>query len=274
MSVWSYEGKRVAIAGCFSGMGEATARELVRLGAEVHGVDIRESPVSLASFRTVDLKDPAAIDAAVEAIGGRIDGLFNCAGLPQTFPALDVMKVNFLGMRHWTERWIPRMTKGSGVVTIASNAAYRYQERLTTTLELVNTPDFDSGAAWVEQHPDVVADGYSFSKEAIVVYTLKRAAELAKQGVRLNVTLPGPTATPMMTDHFVKVAPKQVFDAFAEPTGRQSTSAEQAYPLVFLNSDAASFLSGLAMPVDGGFTGGVTTGVIDVQKLLAKAMGG
>jgi NAD(P)-dependent dehydrogenase (short-subunit alcohol dehydrogenase family) len=272
MSVWSYEGKRVAVAGCFSGMGEATARELVRLGAEVHGVDVRESAVPMASFQKVDLRDPDAIDAAVEAIGGSLDGLFNCAGLPQTFPALDVMKVNFIGMRHWTERWIPHMSPGAGVVTIASNAAYRYQDRLATTLDLVGTPDFASAVAWVEQHPDVVADGYGFSKEAIVVYTLKRAAELAKQGVRLNVTLPGPTATPMMTDHFVKVAPKQVFDAFAEPTGRQSTSDEQAYPLVFLNSDAASFVSGLALPIDGGFTGGVATGVIDIQKLLAKAM--
>jgi len=273
MSLWSYEGKRVVIAGCFSGIGEATARELVRLGAEVHGVDVRESAVPMASFHLVDLKNPAAIDAAVDAIGGRIDGLFNCAGLPQTFPAMDVMKVNFIGMRHWTERWIPHMNSGAGVATIASNAAYRYVERLPTTLELVRTPDYGSAVAWCEAHPDVVADGYGFSKEAIVVYTLKRAAELAKQGVRMNVTLPSPVATPMM-DHFVKVAPKQVFDAFSEPIGRMSQPAEQAHPLVFLNSEAAGFVSGVALPVDYGFTGGVQTGVLDVQKLLATAMAG
>jgi hypothetical protein len=68
--VWSYGGKRVVIAGCYSGMGEATARELVRLGAEVHGVDIKRSPVDLASFREADLRDTAQIDAALEAIGG------------------------------------------------------------------------------------------------------------------------------------------------------------------------------------------------------------
>ncbi|MBV9995870.1 MAG: coniferyl-alcohol dehydrogenase [Caulobacteraceae bacterium] len=271
MGLWSYEGKRVVIAGCFSGIGEATARELVRLGAEVHGVDIRQSPVPMASFRVADLKDPASIDQAVKAIGGEIDGLFNCAGLPQTFPALDVMKVNFLGMRHWTERWIPRMRRGAGVATIASNAAYRFQDRIAATLELAQTPDFDAGLAWCESRPDLVGDGYTFSKEAIVVYSLKRAAELARQGVRMNVTLPSPVATPMMWDHFVKVAPKQVFDAFSEPVGRMSEPQEQAYPLVFLNSEAACFVSGLAMPVDYGFTGGVNTGVIDVQKLLARA---
>ena len=67
--VWSYAGKRVVIAGCYSGMGEATARELVRLGAEVHGVDIKRSPIDLASFREVDLRDTAQIDAALEAMG-------------------------------------------------------------------------------------------------------------------------------------------------------------------------------------------------------------
>ena len=70
-----YRGKRVAIAGCFSGMGEACARLLVEAGAEVHGVDIKPSPVSMASFTELDLKDPAAIEAAIAAIGGEIDGL-------------------------------------------------------------------------------------------------------------------------------------------------------------------------------------------------------
>lgn len=272
MGLWSYEGKRVVIAGCFSGMGEAAAQELVRLGAEVHGVDVRESKVPMASFRTVDLKDRASIDAAVAGIGGEIDALFNCAGLPQTFPAEDVMTVNFIGMRYWTESWIPKIRKGGGVATIASNAAYQYQNNLKVLSEFVNgCPDWDSAVAWVRANPDKVKDGYAFSKEAIVFYTLKRAAELAKQGVRLNVTLPSPTKTPMM-DEFVKIAPKQVFDAFSEPTGRHSTPAEQAWPLLFLNMEAAAFVSGLALPVDGGFVGGIQTGVLDMQQLLARAM--
>jgi NAD(P)-dependent dehydrogenase (short-subunit alcohol dehydrogenase family) len=268
MSIFSYEGKRVVIAGCFSGVGEACAQRLVEQGAEVHGVDVRESKVALASFHTVDLKDPASIDAAVEAIGGEIDALFNCAGLPQTFPALDVMKVNFIGMRHWIERWIPRIRQGGAVATVASNAAFQYIQRVPTLLEIVNTPDFNSAVAWVEANTETVGDGYGFSKEAIVAYTLKRAAELGRQGIRLNVTLPSPIATPMM-DEFVKIAPAAVFEAFCEPVGRHSTASEQADPLLLLNSDAARFISGLAMPVDHGFVGGVITGVIDVQKLLS-----
>lgn len=162
----------------------------------------------------------------------------------------------------------PNIRRGGAVATIASNAAYRYLARVATTLELVNTPDFDSAVAWVEAHPEVVADGYAFSKEAIVVYTQKRAAELARRGVRLNVTLPSPVATPMMDD-FVKIAPARVFEIFSEPIGRLSTAEEQADPLIFLNSDLARLVSGHALMVDGGFVGGVVTGVIDVQKMLA-----
>lgn len=271
MDLFSYRGKRVAIVGCFSGIGEACARELVNLGAEVHGADVRETPAPVASFRTVDLRDPASIDAAVESIGGKIDALFNCAGLPQTFPALDVMKVNFIGMRHWTERWIPRMNAGGAICTIASNAAYQFQARLPLTTELVETPDFASAVQWVEAHKDTVADGYGFSKEAIVVYTLRRSIALAKKGIRINVTLPSPTTTPMMQE-FVKVAPAKVFEIFSEPLGRHATAAEQAWPLILLNSNAAAFISGHAMPVDFGFTAGVQTGLINVQAMLAKAM--
>src|SRR3954453_24122675 len=101
---WSYKGKRVAIVGCFSGMGEAAPRQLVLLGGEVHGVDIKESPVDLASFRTCDLSDPASIDAAIDGSDGEIDALFNCARIRGgKFPARDAMKVNFIGTRYWTE---------------------------------------------------------------------------------------------------------------------------------------------------------------------------
>src|SRR3982074_757692 len=81
-----YKNKRVVVSGCFSGIGEATARQLLQLGAEGHGPDYKQSKLHLAPFGLVDLRDPASIDAAAAAIGGKVDALFNCAGLPQTSP--------------------------------------------------------------------------------------------------------------------------------------------------------------------------------------------
>lgn len=270
MNFCSYEGKRAVIVGCFSGVGEAAARRLLELGAEVHGVDIRETALDLASFTQMDLRDPVSIDAAVAKIGGEIDALFNCSGLPQTFPAMDVMKVNFVGMRHWTEAWIPRIRKGGAVATVGSNAAYRYLARVPTLLELVDTPGFEAAVEWLEAHPDLMGDGYSLSKEAIVVYTQKRAAQLARDEIRLNVTLPAPIQTPMMNE-FEKLVPANVLDVFTEPVGRRSSPSEQADPLIFLNSEAARFISGHPLLVDHGFGGAVVTGELDVQKKLAES---
>ncbi len=82
-NVWSYEGKRVLVSGGGgSGMGAAAVRDLLELGAEVHVFDLKEPEVEVASYRAVDLRDPAAITAAVAELGGPVDRLFNCAGLP------------------------------------------------------------------------------------------------------------------------------------------------------------------------------------------------
>ena len=62
----NYKNKRVVVSGCFSGMGEATAKLLLKLGAEVHGLDYKDSSLPLASFTRVDLRDPSSIDAAVQ----------------------------------------------------------------------------------------------------------------------------------------------------------------------------------------------------------------
>lgn len=269
--IWSYEGKRVAIVGCFSGMGEACARELVRLGAEVHGADIRQSPVDMASFTQVDLMDWSSIDKAVASIGGELDALFNCAGLPQTFPARDVVRVNFMGIRHWTEKWLPSMRKGGAIASISSLAGMGYLQKIPVLREFLALESEQAMLDWVDANPEPVADGYSFSKELLNTWTQIQGVALAKQGIRINATMPSPVKTPMYKD-FQQVAGDAVLDAFTQPSGRYCEPAEQGNPLVFLNSDAASFVSGVCLAVDHGTHGGVMTGEIDMQKLIADAM--
>lgn len=269
----SYKNKRVVISGCFSGMGEATARRLLSLGAEVHGLDYKETQLPLASFNQVDLRDGASVEAAVGKIGGKVDALFNCAGLPQTAGPLEVMKVNFLGTRKLTETVLPLMGEGSAIASIASTAALRWSTRIPKIMELVGTRSFDEGLAWCEANPDLVAEGYSFSKEAIIVWTLFNSAHLIKKGVRINCTLPGPTQTPMMNS-FESATPTAVIDAAAQPINRRATPDEQAGPLVFLNSDQASYVNGVAFPVDGGFMGGLATGQIDLSVMMGAAQKG
>lgn len=271
MSVWSYGGKRVAIVGCYSGMGEAAARELVRLGAEVHGFDVCESSVAMASFKAIDLRDPSSIDSAVASISGEIDALFNCAGLPQTFPPLDVMKVNYIGMRYLTERMLPKIRPGGAIAIISSTAGMGYMQHAAEIGDLIANTSFDEAVAWCVRHPDLVQDGYTFSKEVSSFWTMFMGMHTIQRGVRINCICPGPTDTPMMPN-FESAASKAVIDVFTKPIGRRSRAEEQAYPLIFLNSDAASYINGHVFNIDGGFVGGVMSGQIDVMAEVGKAM--
>ncbi|WP_367349562.1 coniferyl-alcohol dehydrogenase [Sphingobium yanoikuyae] len=269
--ILGYKGKRVIVSGCFSGMGEATAKLLLELGAEVHGLDFRDSSLPLASFTNVDLRDPASIEAAVSGIGGKVDALFNCAGLPQSFPPLDVMKVNFIGLRHLTEQVLPLMGPGGAIASIASTGGLGWSRRIPTNMEFVTTKGYDAAVAWCEAHlEDVVKEGYSFSKENVIVWTQYMGAHLIKKGIRINCTLPSPTQTPMMAT-FEAASGKDVVAAAAEPMGRYSTPAEQAGGIVLLNSDLAGIVNGVVFPVDGGFMGGVATGQVDLSVMMRRS---
>jgi NAD(P)-dependent dehydrogenase (short-subunit alcohol dehydrogenase family) len=270
-NLFSYEGKRALVVGCFSGMGEATAKIVQSLGGEVFGVDYREPDYELAGFTNCDLRNQADIDAALASLSSPIDRVFYCAGLPQTHPPLDVMKVNFSAMRHVVEGVHPLLTNGGAIAIISSNAGLQFMDHMEPITELLATDGFDGANAWCESHPDIVAEGYTFSKEAIIVYTMKRALEVVGDGVRVNCISPGPTATPMMPE-FEKAAGPELIRAFWGPMNRQAQPGEMGWPLAFLNSDAASFITGLNLLVDAGFVAGVTTGAIDLAALFTAGV--
>lgn len=272
--ILGYAGKRVVVMGCFSGTGEACARQLVALGAEVHGADIKPCPVEgLASFTHVDLKDPASIAAGVASIGGEMDALFNISGLPQTFPGEDVVTVNFLGIRLWTETWLPKVRSGGAIVTVSSLAGMRYLMRQPLLKQFMDLTDFGAARAWYIANVDDAGDPYTLSKEAINTWTGQLAPKLMERNIRINCTMPSPIDTPMLGE-FRKIAGDAVLGAFAKAKGRFSSPLEQALPLILLNSDAASFISGTCLPVDAGLAGGLATGVLNMEQMMAEAMAG
>jgi len=264
----NYRNKRVVVSGCFSGMGEATAKLLLSLGAEVHGLDYKDCTLPLASFNRVDLRDPGSIDAVAKKVGGKVDALFNCAGLPQTFPPVDVMKVNYAGTRRLIEQLVPLMPQGSAIVNVASTAGLGWSRKIAVIMPLLKIDSFEGAVKWCEANLDTVREGYSFSKEVMITWTLMTSSHLIKRGIRLNCTLPGPTQTPMMTE-FESKSELSVIAAATQPINRRSSPEEQAGPLIFLNSDAASYINGVALAVDGGFIGGISTGQIDMSSLTA-----
>ncbi|ORW71821.1 coniferyl-alcohol dehydrogenase [Mycobacterium saskatchewanense] len=254
--LWRYDGRRAVVTGCASGIGEQVVRQLTELGADVVGLDRRRPALAHTEFHEIDLSDPESIDSAVAAIGGRVDALFNVAGVSSGIgdPRL-VVTINFLGLRQLTEALISKMTAGSAIVSVSSLAAAGYREHLRSVAPLLRTTTMQEGIEWCQAHPDALhGGGYRLSKEAIILYTMRSATPLGARGIRINCTAPGVTETPILEQ--LRTAYGQDFlDDIPKPLGRVAAPAEQAAVLLFLNSDAASYISGQVVWVDGGNVG-------------------
>jgi NAD(P)-dependent dehydrogenase (short-subunit alcohol dehydrogenase family) len=254
--LWRYDGRRAVVTGCASGIGADVVRQLTELGADVVGLDKHPPSTDIAEFHAVDLTEPTSIDNAVASISGDVDALFNIAGVSSGIgDPLLVVTINFLGLRHATEALLEKMPAGSSIASVSSLAAAGYREHQQVVGGLLNTPTMPEGIQWCHRHPDALADGgYRLSKEAIILYTMTNTAALGARGIRINCTGPGVTETPIL-DQLREAYGQHYLDDIPKPLGRVADPAEQAAVLVFLNSQAASYITGQVLWVDGGNIG-------------------
>ncbi|MEH6584696.1 MAG: SDR family oxidoreductase [Halioglobus sp.] len=271
--ILGYQDKNVVITGAASGMGQAAAQLLVDLGAKVYALDIAPVSVAVTQAIQVDMKDPASIDAAVATLPAEIHALFNCAGVPSPpFSAEDTVLINFCGLRRLTDTLIPRIAAGSGIASIASTAGMAWRPKLEKVQAfLALDGSFEAAKQWMTDNPKVCADGYGFSKQCIIVYTMQKAKELAQKDIRINCISPSPTASGFMEKLKGEgQMPEKVVEMFLPSNGRYATGAEMGEPLVLLNSKLASFVSGNNLPVDFGYCAEIFMGQRDDLMGIAK----
>ncbi len=254
-----YGGKRVVVTGCASGIGERLAHLLHREGAEVIGLDLRATSAPVTGFHPVDLADSRSVAEAADAVGGRVDALFNVAGVSGLADPAEIVGVNFVGTRELTERLLERMSGGAAVVHTASIAASHHLRRRELVAGLLAAPDRRSATRWCREHRERIGTGYAVSKDALVWYTMTRAVELAARGVRMNCAAPGLTETPIL-DASRASRGSAFLDSIPRPLGRMAGPDEQAAVLAFLNSAAAGYVTGQVIWADGGYMAGVATG--------------
>jgi NAD(P)-dependent dehydrogenase (short-subunit alcohol dehydrogenase family) len=263
---YRYDGKRALVVGGATGMGAAVAQLAQDAGAEVVVMDRAEVTLPGAKAIRLDLSDKASIDAAVDECGGPVHALFSCAGVADGTPGIE--RINFIGHRYLIDRLLAgdMLPRGAAIGFISSAAGLGWEGNLPLLKEYLDVTDFDDASRWAQDHGK--AD-YMWSKQAINAYVAREAHGLLKRGVRINAILPGPTDTPLAqanAEMWLGFGSDYRGDVGIEA----STPLEQAYPLVFLCSDAARGVTGITMVTDAGY---ISSGITESFPAATEIVG-
>ncbi|MEI8699047.1 SDR family oxidoreductase [Mesorhizobium sp. ISC15] len=237
-----FQGRKILVTGGSGGIGGATVRHLVRANANVIAAGrSREALVAIAKetgCRTVtfDLASEDDIRTALEGL--ELWGVVNCGGFGGEIAtpmdtdiaifdkAITINARGALLVTKYATQQMVRIGKGGAIVNVSSQAAL----------------------IALEGHIS-----YGSSKAALENITRCSALELGKYGIRVNSVNPTVVMTPISSGHWSQ---PHVAEPFLKqmPLGRWATEDEIAGPIVFLLSDTASMITGVSLPIDGGYT--------------------
>jgi 2-keto-3-deoxy-L-fuconate dehydrogenase len=236
-------GKHALVTAAGQGIGRAIAEAFVREAADVVATDIDETALASlegARKRRLDVTDGAAIEALARELGG-LDILVNCAGYVHPGTILDCAEkdwdfsfdLNVKAMYRLIRATLPQMlAKGGGAIV-----------------------NISSVASSVKGVPNRFA--YGASKAAVIGLTKSVAADFVARGIRCNAICPGTVESPSLEQRMRALGGdlEQVRRSFIErqPMGRIGRPEEIAHLAVYLASDEASFTTGVAHVIDGGW---------------------
>ncbi len=254
--MFSLEGKIAVITGAASGFGKATAERFSRAGAKVVLADITDAGELAKETGGIYLKTDVSKEEQVKnlmakavAEFGKIDIVINNAGVPGEVgfvreineKAFDKeFSVNAKGVLWGIKHAVPHISDGGSIINTSSFAG------------LLGAPTYGS---------------YVVSKSAVIAVTKTAALELAPRGIRVNCICPGTMDTPMA--HGEESDAELTVSKMLQPLGRLGTAEEVAALFHYLASDESAFITGLAIPIDGGMSAGFSLGIIGPLYELA-----
>lgn len=256
-----YKDKVCVVTGAASGMGKATCEILINLGAKVYAMDL--APITLPVEKAIQLNlgDKDSIDKAFGQVPAEIDRFFGIAGVSGvTTDFATTIRINFIGHRYAMEKYvIPQLTEDGAIALMGSLAGTGWQETRKELEPVVDSADWDVAVAETEKIAKraetkgygkmIGVKGYFMSKRMMNLYVKKMAGPLAEKGRRINIICPGSTET-QLTDQWASLMDSKSMQGAQET--RYAQPSEMAGPIVFANSDMASYMSGQNIYVDFG----------------------
>ncbi|GAB2856294.1 SDR family oxidoreductase [Nocardioides pacificus] len=250
--------KTYAVTGAASGMGAAVTAQLRAAGHRVIDVDIARSTI------TADLSTPEGrarvAREVLDACDGRLDGAVLAAGVGPR-PGKDVprmiLQVNYLGVTELLEQWRPALAASgdSKVVVFSSNSTTTTPMVPRRAIRALRDGDTDLALRRVGRIPQLRGPwAYAASKIALSHWVRRTAVlpEWAGAGIRLNALAPGAILTPLLEKQLASPAEARQIRAFPVPVGGFGDPEQLASWAVFMTTEAADFLCGSVIFVDGG----------------------
>ena len=240
-ATFDFSGQRVLVTGASSGIGWEVTQQLLSNGAEVYAMGRDESALEKLAAKgcnvlQVDMADNAQLAAALQALPV-MHGLVNCAGVSVLEAATDVSPQAFDHVMGVNVR-AAALVAGSVAKAMIEAGVAGSIVNVSSQASLVALDDHLS---------------YCASKGAMDAMTRVQCAEWGKFGIRVNSVNPTVTLTPMAIMAWSEPSKRDPALA-AIPLGRFAETAEVAAPILFLLSSAASMISGVSLPIDGGYT--------------------
>lgn len=255
---FGYKNKICVVTGAASGIGKKTAELLIELDAEVYALDITKIELEGAKkFIEVDLSSKESIDLAMKQLPEHIDSFFGVAGLSGAKTNYyKTFTVNYIANKYITEEYLKKRMSAGGTIAYVTSTGGLYWDKYAHEFEkFTNAKTWDEMIEALHKQAKETTLGmmaYPLSKRALNYYMAKLAIELGPEKIRVNALLPGSTDTGMKKEFEVEAGGMDALVAETGTAKRLATPEEMAEPLIFLNSDMATFITGLPLIVDAG----------------------